>query len=250
MIEVFKQIKALEVLNLHSRRHPSRAPRQNLKQQLTQKSVSVSQKWQPHFFSTQGDGSSSFLSETCHEDPSVSPNFTPPNPQALKWWPVRPVSFRPGRTRREGALLRGGWRVAVRVSGAVRSAPPFCALYTLTIFLPWSGWVLCLSSSPVFFGCQLLPRCSLFFCRKFPSSMLLSSVIFLFFSSQYWLLLCPRPFLCSHDHFFIISFETCFKFLLLRALVSNLMTLKSNGVKLTLRKSSWLTPLNSSHLSF
>uniref|UniRef100_A0A8C5UU85 1-phosphatidylinositol 4,5-bisphosphate phosphodiesterase n=1 Tax=Microcebus murinus TaxID=30608 RepID=A0A8C5UU85_MICMU len=32
-----------------------------------------------------GDGSSSFLSETCHEDPSVSPNFTPPNPQALKW---------------------------------------------------------------------------------------------------------------------------------------------------------------------
>uniref|UniRef100_A0A4X1UKG0 1-phosphatidylinositol 4,5-bisphosphate phosphodiesterase n=1 Tax=Sus scrofa TaxID=9823 RepID=A0A4X1UKG0_PIG len=25
-----------------------------------------------------GDGSSSFLSETCHEDPSVSPNFTPP----------------------------------------------------------------------------------------------------------------------------------------------------------------------------
>ncbi|KAB0384401.1 hypothetical protein FD755_006318, partial [Muntiacus reevesi] len=31
-----------------------------------------------------GDGSSSFLSETCHEDPSVSPNFTPPNPQALK----------------------------------------------------------------------------------------------------------------------------------------------------------------------
>ncbi|XP_045430758.1 1-phosphatidylinositol 4,5-bisphosphate phosphodiesterase beta-1 isoform X4 [Pipistrellus kuhlii] len=32
-----------------------------------------------------GDGSSSFLSETCHEDPSVPPNFTPPNPQALKW---------------------------------------------------------------------------------------------------------------------------------------------------------------------
>uniref|UniRef100_A0A2K5K5T3 Phosphoinositide phospholipase C n=1 Tax=Colobus angolensis palliatus TaxID=336983 RepID=A0A2K5K5T3_COLAP len=32
-----------------------------------------------------GEGSSSFLSETCHEDPSVSPNFTPPNPQALKW---------------------------------------------------------------------------------------------------------------------------------------------------------------------
>ncbi|XP_049725912.1 1-phosphatidylinositol 4,5-bisphosphate phosphodiesterase beta-1 isoform X3 [Elephas maximus indicus] len=32
-----------------------------------------------------GDGSSSFLSETCHEDPSVSPKFTPPNPQALKW---------------------------------------------------------------------------------------------------------------------------------------------------------------------
>uniref|UniRef100_A0A8C0LQP3 Phosphoinositide phospholipase C n=1 Tax=Canis lupus dingo TaxID=286419 RepID=A0A8C0LQP3_CANLU len=32
-----------------------------------------------------GDGSSSFLSETCHEDPSVSPNITPPNPQALKW---------------------------------------------------------------------------------------------------------------------------------------------------------------------
>ncbi|CAH6787813.1 Plcb1 [Phodopus roborovskii] len=32
-----------------------------------------------------GEGSSSVLSETCHEDPSVSPNFTSPNPQALKW---------------------------------------------------------------------------------------------------------------------------------------------------------------------
>ncbi|KAL6037413.1 hypothetical protein STEG23_016246, partial [Scotinomys teguina] len=32
-----------------------------------------------------GEGSSSVLSETCHEDPSVPPNFTPPNPQALKW---------------------------------------------------------------------------------------------------------------------------------------------------------------------
>uniref|UniRef100_A0A8C9P901 1-phosphatidylinositol 4,5-bisphosphate phosphodiesterase n=1 Tax=Spermophilus dauricus TaxID=99837 RepID=A0A8C9P901_SPEDA len=32
-----------------------------------------------------GEGSSSFLSETCHEDPSVSPKFTPPNPPALKW---------------------------------------------------------------------------------------------------------------------------------------------------------------------
>ncbi|XP_055977076.1 1-phosphatidylinositol 4,5-bisphosphate phosphodiesterase beta-1 isoform X2 [Sorex fumeus] len=32
-----------------------------------------------------GEGSSSFLSETCHEDPSVPPNITPPNPQALKW---------------------------------------------------------------------------------------------------------------------------------------------------------------------
>ncbi|CAO2578618.1 1-phosphatidylinositol 4,5-bisphosphate phosphodiesterase beta-1 [Lemmus lemmus] len=32
-----------------------------------------------------GEGSSSVLSESCHEDPSVPPNFTPPNPQALKW---------------------------------------------------------------------------------------------------------------------------------------------------------------------
>uniref|UniRef100_A0A8C5YLX2 1-phosphatidylinositol 4,5-bisphosphate phosphodiesterase n=1 Tax=Marmota marmota marmota TaxID=9994 RepID=A0A8C5YLX2_MARMA len=32
-----------------------------------------------------GEGSSSFLSETCHEDPSVSPKFTSPNPPALKW---------------------------------------------------------------------------------------------------------------------------------------------------------------------
>lgn len=31
-----------------------------------------------------GEGSSSFLSETCHEDPSVPPNITPPNPPALK----------------------------------------------------------------------------------------------------------------------------------------------------------------------
>lgn len=95
---------------------------------MTQKSVSMSQKWQPPFFSTQGDGSSSFLSETCHEDPSVSPNFTPPNPQALKWWPVRPVSFRPGRTGWEGSLLREGWRVATRFTGIVDlllcSSPP------------------------------------------------------------------------------------------------------------------------------
>lgn len=32
-----------------------------------------------------GEGPSSVLSEGCHEDPSVPPNFTPPNPQALKW---------------------------------------------------------------------------------------------------------------------------------------------------------------------
>ena len=42
----------------------------------------------------------------------------------------------------------------------------------------------------------------------------------------------------SYAHTIISTFETCFKFLLLKALVSNLMTLKSNGVKLTLRKSS------------
>lgn len=71
-------------------------------------------KWQPPFFFTQGDGSSSFLSESCHEDPSVSPNFTPPNPQALKWWPP---SFRPGRTGWEGSLLREGWRVAIPWTG-------------------------------------------------------------------------------------------------------------------------------------
>lgn len=70
------------------------------------------------FFPTQGDDSSSFLSETCHEDPSVSPNFTPPNPQALKWWPP---SFRPGRTGWEGSLLREGRHVAIRFTGIMDS---------------------------------------------------------------------------------------------------------------------------------
>lgn len=213
---------------------------------MTQKAVSVSQKWQPRFFSTQGDGSSSFLSETCHEDPSVSPNFTPPNPQALKWWPVRPVSFRPGRTRWEGALSREGWRVAVRVTGAVRGpAPLLRTLYTLTTFLPWLGGCcvshLRLSSLGVYCFLTVL------------SSVVNSLLPYCCLLSSFCFSLCNTgsPFVLdlSYAHTIISTFETCFKFLLLKALVSSLMTLKSNGVKLTLRK-SWLTPLNSSHLSF
>lgn len=61
-------------------------PDLSLKHQVIQKAISLTEKWQPPFFSTQGEGPSSVLSEGCHEDPSVPPNFTPPNPQALKWW--------------------------------------------------------------------------------------------------------------------------------------------------------------------
>ena len=214
---------------------------------MTRKSVSVSQKWQPRFFSTQGDGSSSFLSETCHEDPSVSPNFTPPNPQALKWWPVRPVSFRPGRTRWEGAPLREGWRVAVRVTGTVRGPAPLLRALHSHHFPAWSGgWCvsnLRLSSLGVY--CFLTVLSSSVINSLLPYCCLLSSFCFSLCNTGF-----PFVLDLSYTHTIISTFETCFKFLLLKALVSNLMNLKSNGVKLTLRKSSWFTPLNSSHLSF
>ncbi|XP_006894302.1 PREDICTED: 1-phosphatidylinositol 4,5-bisphosphate phosphodiesterase beta-1 isoform X2 [Elephantulus edwardii] len=68
--EVVQSIKRLE--EAQSKRHEKLVEKhKEIRQQILEEKP-------------KGDGSSSFLSETCHEDPSVSPNITPPSPQALK----------------------------------------------------------------------------------------------------------------------------------------------------------------------
>lgn len=99
------------------------------------------------------------------------------------------------------------------------SQPHHDALHIFTVFL----WYL------------FLHHCSLSFCHKFHSYILSSSLLFLNLKNQlpFW------PWSFSLTPTIISTFET-FKFLLLKALIShNLNILKSNGIKLVFRESSW-----------